>query len=61
MAVVSACCALSATPWRPYALSSLLLVPRFALMVQAGALGAASVRGTATGQEQLWALVAGGA
>jgi uncharacterized membrane protein YdjX (TVP38/TMEM64 family) len=61
MAVVSACCALSATPWRPYALSSLLLVPRFALMVQAGALGAASVRGTATGQQQLWALLAGGA
>ena len=47
-------------PGGPYALSSLRLLPRFALMVQAGALAAASLRGTATGLQQLWALLAGG-
>lgn len=58
MALVSACCALSATAWRPYALSSLVLLPRFALMVQAGAFGAATVRGTASVEQQLLALAA---
>jgi uncharacterized membrane protein YdjX (TVP38/TMEM64 family) len=37
MALVSACCALSATGWRAYSLTSLVLVVRFAVMVQAGA------------------------
>jgi uncharacterized membrane protein YdjX (TVP38/TMEM64 family) len=59
MAAVNACCALSATAWRPYALTSGVLVLRFALMVQAGALGAASVRGTLSSQQQLVALSAG--
>lgn len=58
MTLVSACCALSATAWRPYALSSLALLPRFALMVQAGSLGAATARGTATFEEKLVALAA---
>lgn len=58
MALVSACCALSATAWRPYALSSLVLLPRFALMVQAGAFGAATVRGTASVEQKLVALAA---
>ena len=58
MALVSACCALSATSWRPYALTSLVLVLRFALMVQAGALGVAAMRGTATGPQQLFLVVA---
>lgn len=58
MALVSACCALSATAWRPYALSSLVLLPRFALMVQAGAFGAATVRGTASVEQKLVALTA---
>jgi uncharacterized membrane protein YdjX (TVP38/TMEM64 family) len=59
MAPVSACCALSATAWRPYALTSLVLVLRFALMVQAGALAAATARGTASAPQQLWAVAAG--
>jgi uncharacterized membrane protein YdjX (TVP38/TMEM64 family) len=59
MAPVSACCALSATACRPYALTSLVLVLRFALMVQAGALGAATARGTASAAQQLWAVAAG--
>lgn len=58
MALVSACCALSATSWRPYALTSLVLVLRFALMVQAGALGVAAMRGTATGPQQQFLVVA---
>lgn len=45
MTVVSACCALSSTGWRPYALASTTLVLRFALMVQFGALGADAVEG----------------
>lgn len=45
MALVSACCALSATSWRPYAVTSLALVLRFALMVQAGALGVDAISG----------------
>ncbi len=59
MAAVNACCALSATAWRPYALTSVVLVLRFALMVQAGALGAAGFRGTLSSQQQLVALSAG--
>ena len=35
-----------APPLRPYALASLVLVPRFSVMVWAGALGAEAVRGT---------------
>lgn len=37
MALVSACCALSATGWRSYSLASTVLVLRFAVMVQIGA------------------------
>ena len=43
-AAVSACCALSATSWRPYAMSSAVLVIRFGLMVNAGALGVSLIR-----------------
>lgn len=59
MAAVNACCALSATSWRPYALTSVVLVLRFSLMVQAGSVGAAAVRGSATAHHQQWALAAG--
>ncbi len=46
MNLVNASCALSPTPWRPYALASLVLVPRFAVLVQAGAVGAEASRGS---------------
>jgi uncharacterized membrane protein YdjX (TVP38/TMEM64 family) len=45
MALVSACCALSATGWRGYSLASTVLVLRFAVMVQAGARGAEAISG----------------
>ncbi|MCX5969111.1 MAG: VTT domain-containing protein [Cyanobacteria bacterium] len=45
MNLVNASCALSPTPWRPYALASLVLLPRFAVLVQAGAVGAEASRG----------------
>jgi uncharacterized membrane protein YdjX (TVP38/TMEM64 family) len=48
MALVSACCALSATGWRAYSLTSLVLALRFAVMVQAGARGAEAFRGEGT-------------
>ncbi len=46
MNLVNASCALSPTPWRAYALSCLGLVPRFAVMVLAGEVGAEASRGT---------------
>jgi uncharacterized membrane protein YdjX (TVP38/TMEM64 family) len=46
MALVNAACALGPTPLRPYVLASLVLVPRFSLMVLAGSLGAEAVRGS---------------
>ena len=45
MNLVNAACALGPTPLRPYALASLMLVPRFTLMVLAGALGASASQG----------------
>lgn len=45
MALVSACCALSATGWRVYSLASMVLVLRFAVMVQAGARTAEALSG----------------
>jgi uncharacterized membrane protein YdjX (TVP38/TMEM64 family) len=45
MNVVNASCALSPTPLRRYAIASLALVPRFAVMVLAGAIGAEAVKG----------------
>lgn len=58
MLVVNACCALSATAWQPYALTSLVLVVRFTLMVQAGALGTGVLRGCLSAQQQILGLVA---
>ena len=46
MNLVNIACALGPTPLRPYALASLALVPRFALIVWLGSLGAAAVRGS---------------
>ena len=46
MNLVNAACALGPTPLRSYALASLMLVPRFTLMVWAGALGASASRGS---------------
>ena len=46
MALVNAACALGPTPLRPYVLASLVLVPRFSLMVLAGSLGAEAARGS---------------
>ena len=46
MNLVNASCALSPTPWRAYALGCLGLVPRFAVMVLAGEVGAEASRGT---------------
>jgi uncharacterized membrane protein YdjX (TVP38/TMEM64 family) len=46
MNLVNVASALGPTPLRPYALASLMLVPRFSVMVWAGALGAEAVRGT---------------
>ena len=48
MNLVNIACALGPTPLRPYALASLALVPRFALIVWLGSLGAAAVRGSLT-------------
>ncbi|QPN64657.1 VTT domain-containing protein [Synechococcus sp. CBW1004] len=45
MNLVNASCALSPTPLRTYALGSLALLPRFTLMVLAGALGGEVGRG----------------
>lgn len=45
MNLVNAACALGPTSPRAYALASLMLVPRFTLMVWAGALGASAGRG----------------
>jgi uncharacterized membrane protein YdjX (TVP38/TMEM64 family) len=45
MNLVNAACALGPTPLRSYAGASLILVPRFTLMVLAGALGASASRG----------------
>ena len=45
MNLVNAACALGPTPLRSYGLASLILVPRFTLMVLAGALGASASRG----------------
>lgn len=45
MNLVNAACALGPTSLRVYALASLMLVPRFTLMVLAGALGASASRG----------------
>jgi len=48
MNLVNAACALGPTPLARYALSSLMLVPRFSLMVQAGSMGAQAARGSLT-------------
>ena len=45
MLVVSAGCALSSTRWQPYALASLVLILRFGVMVQLGALGSEAISG----------------
>lgn len=45
MNLVNAACALGPTPLRAYATASLMLAPRFTLMVLAGALGASASRG----------------
>lgn len=45
MNLVNAGCALGPTRLQPYALASLALIPRFALMVLAGATGAEAMRG----------------
>lgn len=45
MHLVNAACALGQTSLRSYALASLMLIPRFTLMVWAGALGASAGRG----------------
>lgn len=45
MNLVNASCALLPTPLRRYAIASLALVPRFAVMVLAGAIGAEAVKG----------------
>ena len=45
MNLVNAACALGPTPLRSYGLASLILVPRFTLMVLAGALGASASQG----------------
>jgi uncharacterized membrane protein YdjX (TVP38/TMEM64 family) len=46
MNLVNAACALGPTPLRPYAVASLMLVPRFMLLVLAGDVGAEALRGT---------------
>lgn len=46
MALVNAACALSPTAPRRYALACVVLLPRFALIVFAGDLGAAALRGS---------------
>lgn len=54
MNLVNAACALGPTPLRSYGLASLILVPRFTLMVLAGALGASASRG-GLAPMQVWA------
>jgi len=64
MNLVNAGCALGPTQPKPYALASLALIPRFALMVLAGATGAESIQGnlSALGVTSRWlALTASGA
>jgi uncharacterized membrane protein YdjX (TVP38/TMEM64 family) len=46
MALVNVACAMGPTPLRPYVLASLVLVPRFSLIVVAGSLGAEAARGS---------------
>ena len=46
MNLINASCALSPTPARTYALACLVLIPRFAVMVLAGAVGAEASRGS---------------
>lgn len=46
MNLVNAACALGPTPLRAYALASLMLVPRLALLVLAGTVGAEAISGT---------------
>jgi uncharacterized membrane protein YdjX (TVP38/TMEM64 family) len=46
MNLVNAACALGPTPLPRYALGSLMLVPRFALLVQAGSVGSQAARGS---------------
>lgn len=58
MSLVSAGCAVSATAWRPYALTSLVLVLRFGLMVQAGALGVQAITGQHSTASALLTLIA---
>jgi uncharacterized membrane protein YdjX (TVP38/TMEM64 family) len=58
MTLVSAGCALSATAWRPYALTSLVLVLRFTLMVQGGAIGVQAITGHLSTASMLLTLTA---
>ena len=46
MNLVNASCALGPTPGRTYALACLVLIPRFAVLVLAGAVGAEASRGS---------------
>ena len=59
--MVSACCALSATDWRPYALASLALLLRLTIVVQVGALGADAVSGELSSVTTALMVVAGSA
>ena len=64
MVLVNAACALSPTAPRPYALACLVLIPRFGVMVFAGDLGSAALRGSLSPHAlalRLLALVATGA
>jgi uncharacterized membrane protein YdjX (TVP38/TMEM64 family) len=61
MALVNAACALSPTAPRRYALACVVLLPRFALMVCAGDLGAAALRGSLSPVSLALRLVALGA
>ena len=59
--LVSACCALSATDWRPYTLASLVLALRFTLMVEAGVIGADALKGELSTTSTAVMLMAAGA
>lgn len=59
MALVSTCCALSDTAWQPYAVASLVLVLRFSLMVQAGALGMQAFTGQLSVASAMLTMIAG--
>ena len=61
MLVVNACGALSATPWQPYALTSLALLARFTVMVQAGVMGTDVMQGSLSAQQLILGLVGMGA